>query len=349
MLLGLISTRIVLGALGEINYGIYILIAGVIGMLGVLNSSMINSSLRFITHSIGTKNEDHINKTFTTTIILHFIIGLAIIILMEIGGYFTFKYFLNIPIEKIWDAKIIFHFMVLTTYVTIISVPFDSLINANEKIFALALVDLLGSIINLLAAIYLTYSSGNLLVIYGGLVLGNQILLRIVKQLYVKIHFSKYRVDIKKYFDKKIFWSILSYSSWNILGSIASVSVVQIKSVFINNFFSVKVNAANGIASTVSSQVNQVASSMTGAIYPQLVKSEGSGDRIRMIRITEIATKFSIFLFSILALPVVFETNYLLTIWLKNVPQYTVIICQIILINLLLEKITFEVNTAIRA
>jgi O-antigen/teichoic acid export membrane protein len=349
LVIGLFTSRLVLSALGETDYGIYALVAGVVGMLGILNASMATASMRFMAHSLGTCNEETIRKTFNTTLFLHFIIGLIVVIIMEIGGLLMFEYLLNIPEGRVLDAKIIFHFMVITTFVTIISVPYDAVIYSHEDIVALSLVDLLGSILSLGIAVYITYSTSHLLVLYGCLQLLTQIILRIIKQWYSRSRFHECKINFRTYIDKELSKTILSFSAWNLFGSIAAMSVTQVKSIFLNLFFGVSVNAADGISTMASGQVNMISVSMTRALNPQLVKSEGSGDRHKMLRFTEMATKFSVFLFAMFAIPVIFETPYLLKLWLKNVPEYTIIFSQLILIGLLIEKFTFEITTAIRA
>jgi Na+-driven multidrug efflux pump len=348
MAIGLFTIRLVLSALGETDYGIYTLVAGLIGMLGILNSSMTMASMRFMAYSLGTGKEETIRKTFNTTLFLHFIIGLIVIAIMEVGGFFMFEYLLNIPREKMFSAKIVFHFMVITSFITIISVPYDAVINSHENILVLSLVDLLGNVLSLGTAIYLTYSKTNLLILYGFLILLTQIILRIIKQWYSVLKYKECKINFRIYIDKELSKTILSFSGWNLLANIGAISVIQVKSIFLNMFHGVTVNASDGIASTLSGQVNMISVSMTRAINPQLVKSEGSGNRQKMISLTEIATKFSIILFSIFAIPAILETHYLLNLWLKTVPEYAIIFCQIIMIGLLIEKFTFEITTAIR-
>jgi len=349
MLLGLYSTRLVLEALGEKDFGIYSLVAGVVGMLSILNSSMTNATMRFMAHSLGSGDIEKMKKTFNTTLFLHFLIGIVVIIIMEVGGLIIFEHLLNIPEEKIYDAKIVFHFMVLTTFITIISVPYDAVINSHENMLALSLVDILGYILKLGIAVYLFYCNSNLLVIYSFLILISHILLRIIKQWYSRIKYQECTINFSGSIDKELSRQILSFTGWNLFGSIAAVSVTQVRGILLNMFFGVSINAADGVSKTASAQVNTVSTSMTNALNPQLVKSEGSGNRQKMLRLTEIATKFSVFLYSIFAIPVFLETPYLLNIWLVEVPDFAIIFCQLILIGLFLEKFTFEITNAIRA
>jgi O-antigen/teichoic acid export membrane protein len=349
MVIGLFTTRLILAALGEVDFGIYALVAGVAGMLAFLQTAMSAASMRFIAHGLGTGRSDYLLKTFNTTLFLHFALGFLLLIIMELGGLIMFKYYLNIPEARIYDAKIVFHFLVITTFITVISVPYDAVMNSHENMFALSIVDLLGQILRLGVAIYLTHSHANLLIMYGLLLLIIQIILRIIKQWYSIRKYPECKIDFALNVDKSLINSILSFSSWSLLGAIAYISVTQVKSVLLNMFFGVRLNAANGIAMTVTGQVNTFSNSMTQAIRPQLLKSEGSGDRKKMLRMTGIATKFSIFLFALFAIPVIIELPYLLALWLTEVPEYTVVFCRLILIGLFIDKFSFEIGTAIGA
>ena len=349
VVLGLITTRIVLDALGETDYGIYILVAGIVGLLNILNSNMANTSMRYLAHSLGSDDKIKMLRTFNTTLLLHFVIGAGVVLIMQIGGWIMFEYLLNIPIEKITDAKIVFQFMVLTTFITVISVPYDAVMNAHENMLALSLVDLIGYVLKLGVAIYLLHIDANLLIIYGFLLFIIQVLLRVTKQVYSRLKYDECKIRLTKYSDKGLMKEIFAFTGWNLFGSIGALAVTQVRSILINIFFGVKLNAAQGIAGNVNSQVNMVSVSMTRALNPQLIKSEGGGNRERMLRITEQGTKFSVLLFSLAAVPVILEANYLLTLWLKNVPDYAVVFVQLSLIGMLIEKFTFQITHAIRA
>jgi len=349
MAIGLFTTRIVLDALGVTNYGIYMLVAGVVGMLGILNSNMANTSMRYMAHSLGSGNKETIRKTFNTTLYLHFIIGAIVIVLMQIGGWIMFEFLLNIPPDKIFDAKVVFHFMVITTFITVMSVPYDAVMNAHENMIALALVEIFGHILRLGIAIYLTYSQANLLILYGFLMLIIQVLLSLIKLSYSRVKYDECKISFRAYVEKKLIKEILAFTGWNLFGSIAYMSDIQVRGVLLNMFFGVSLNAAVGISQTATSQLNMISVSLTRAINPQLIKSEGGGDRERMLRITLISAKFSAFLFALFAIPVLMEANYLLNLWLKDVPAYTVVFCQLIIVAMLVEKFTFQITTAIRA
>jgi O-antigen/teichoic acid export membrane protein len=349
LIVSLFTIRFVLQALGETDYGIYSLVAGIISMLAVLQSSMSSASMRFMAHSQGTGDITRQYQTFNTTLLLHFFIGIILIIIMESGGFIMFEYFLNIPEGKIEAAKIVFHFMVISTFVAIIAVPYDAVINSHENLLFLSIVDLLGIFIKLGIAIYLTYQSGNLLIQYGFLLLITQVLMRVIKQVYSTRKYEECKVHFRKFVDKKILTEIISFSGWNLFGSLASMFVRQLRSVLLNIYFGVNVNAAEGISNKAGGQVNMIAVSMTRAINPQLVKSEGRGDRNMMLKITELATKYSVFLFALFAIPVIIEAPFLLNLWLTIVPEYAIIFIRLLLLGLFISKFSFEITSAIRA
>jgi O-antigen/teichoic acid export membrane protein len=348
-IIGLITTRIVLVALGETDYGIYMLVAGVIGILNILNSNMSLTSVRYLAHSLGSSDQLKIRKTFNTTLLLHLYIGLIVVIMMEISGLYIFDSFLNIPPNKIGDAKIIYQFMILTTFITVISSPYDAIIFAHENLLALSIFDLVGSLLKLGAALLLLVIDYNAILLYGFLILIIQILLRIIKQFYSRKNYKECEIKFREFFDKGLMKEIFSFTIWNLFGSLGALAVIQIRSILINMFFGVKVNAAEGITNSATSQINLVAVSMTKAISPQLNRTEGSGDRNRMIRLTELSTKYSIFIFSLTIVPIILNTKFLLELWLVAVPDFTIIFIQIVLITMLVEKFTFQITDAIRA
>jgi O-antigen/teichoic acid export membrane protein len=348
LVIGLLTTRIVLKALGETDYGIYMLVAGVVAMLGILSSNMSNTSMRYMAHSLGSSDKKNILATFNTTLFLHFLVGLVIVLFMLLGGLIMFEYLLNIPDNRVFDAKVVFVFMVITTLVTVISVPYDALINAHENILVLSLVDILGDVLKLGIAIYLSFSASNLLILYGLLMLVVQIILRIIKQWYSRVNYDESKIRFR-YVDKKLLKSILSFTGWNLFGSLGAMAVTQMRGILLNMFFGVRLNTSEGVARSASTAINMVSTNLTRAINPQLMKSEGGGDRKKMLYITEVSTRYSLFLFGLFAVPVFLEAPFLLKVWLVNVPKFAVVFFQISLLTMMLEKFTFPITDAIKA
>ena len=349
MAVGIFSVRFILIALGETNYGIYIAVAGVIALLDMLGGSMTNTSMRYLAYSLGGGEIEKIRDTFRTTLYVHYIIGLVTALIMEICGIFFIECIMDIPPDKIIDAQIIFQLMIISTFISIIAVPYDAVMNAHEHIWVLSLFDAFSAVLALGMAIFLMYSPGNRLIVYGFYQLGILIVIRILKVYYSKRHFVECRKITFKNRNKKLVSELLSFTGWTFFGNLSAALKTHLRGIIINVFFGVRLNAAEGISRQVNNYVNMVAVSMTKAINPQMNKSEGSGDRDRMKRVLLMASKYSTFLFALVGVPLMIETPYIFSLWLKDVPNYAVVFCQISLLTMLIAKFTGQIGHAIYA
>lgn len=344
-----ITSRLVLNALGEVDYGINSLVAGIIGMLAFLQSTISTASVRFLAYSLGQNDNESLNNTFNSSLIVHIFFGLIIWIIVEIGGIIMFDFILNIPDSRIADARIIYHLMALTTFISIISVPYDAVLNAYEDFLAFSIIDTIGIFLSIGIAFWITYYTKNALVVYALLTAIIQLVLRLIKQVYCIRKYPVCRIRFRRGLDKSIINSILSFAGWKTLDAGVSILYVQMKSVLMNVFFGVVVNAANGIATNLTMQINNFSSNLTTAINPQLIKSEGERNRNRLIELTIVSAKFSLFIFAIFSLPILFETEYLLNWWLNKKPEYSTIFIRLILIEMLIHKLTHPLTTAFQA
>lgn len=349
MVVGLFVVRFVLQALGEEDYGVYVIVGGIVSMLQILNSNMSNTSMRYLAYSLGSKNKEDVYITFNTTVFIHYLIGIVSIVILEVGGFFMFEYIVNIPPAKIADAKIIYQFMIVTTFISVISVPYDAVTNAHEKIWMLSIFDVISVVMSLALALFLLIYDGDRLIMYGFCLMLIQLIMRIAKVKYAKKRFEECRSIKRKYVDKSRMKEILSFTGWSLLGSLTALLRGQIGSLVLNMFFGVKINAAQGISRQVGTPLNMIVTSMTRAINPQIMKSEGGDDHERMKYIVAIGAKYSSFLFAIFGVPVLIEIPFLLRIWLKDVPEYAVIFCQLTVVAMLMEKFTFQMVHAISA
>lgn len=348
VLIGLFVTRLVLRALGETDYGIYALVGGVVASLSFLNSSMSAASLRFIGYSLGKNDLERLKRTFNTSIFIHFLIGILATIMIEVGGWYMFNFLLNIPPERFFSAKIVFQFMVASTFVTIISVPYDAIITSHEDFLALSIIEVLGKTFNLFIAFVLLKTSSDKLIVYGALMFLSNVIVRICKQFFSKRKYKECVIDLG-YVYKPMVRKMLSFAGWCLFGSVCAIGSRQVTGIIINVFFGVSLNAAVAVARQASSQLNNFSLNLTRALLPRIMKSEGSGDREKMLELMGRSVKFSVYLFAVFALPVLFETSYLLGLWLNSVPDYAVVFCQLFLVSALMEKFTFQLGDAIRA
>lgn len=345
----LFSVRFVLQALGEEDYGVYMLVAGVIALLEVLSMSMSHTSMRYMSHSLGKNDLETSLKTFNTTLFIHYCLALVIVVLLEAGGWIMFEWFLNIPESKLFAAKLVYQFMIITAVVTVVSVPFDAVINSHENLLFLAIVNISNSFVVIGIALLLLVYNGNRLILYGFLMMLSQIAVRIVKQVYTRRKYPESRVNFRKYRDKELLKSILSFTGWDFLGVMADLCTTQIRGILINMFFGVRLNAAEGVGKKLNSKLNQLSTGITRAITPQMNKSEGGGDRGRLIQLTFTGVKYTTFMYCLLAVPLMLEMQYVLDVWLKDVPAYTALFCQMCILIQIISKFTWQISNAIRA
>lgn len=349
IIIGFFSVRLILQALGEEDYGISMVVGGVVATLDILSLNMTNTSMRFLSYSLGCGRIGQIKKTFSTTVFLHYAIAAITFFVLEIGGWLMFEYVLDIPTERLKAAHIIYQFSIVTALISIIAVPYDAVMNAHEHLWVISLFNILTSILSLSVAIILLHCPWDRLIFWGICNLLIQVILRIGKVYYSKKHFEECKTTDLRSVTKSDVLPMLNFTGWALFGNLSSMAVTQLRGIILNPFFGVRLNASEGIAKSVTGYVNQISMAIVKAINPQIMKSEGSGNRERMVMIVEVGAKYSSFLFSLIAIPLIFEADYLLTLWLVNVPAYAVVFCQLVLVELLIDKFSNQINQAIYA
>jgi O-antigen/teichoic acid export membrane protein len=349
ILISLFSTRLVLNNLGTTDYGVFNLVGGVVAMLSFLNGAMATATQRFMSFSIGEGDAEKLKSIFSSSVILHLFIGIIIVLLLEFGGIFLFDGILKIPPERIGTAKIVFHFMVVSTFFTINSVPYDAAISAHENFLFDALSGIFESVLKLGIAISLLYTPIDKLILYGLLMACLTILIRIIKSIYCFRKYEECRSRITFRVNIKLTKEMLSFAGWNLFGSFCTIARNQGLAIVLNQFFGIIVNAAYAIATQVNANLLLFSVNMIKSLNPQIIKSEGSGDRQRMLRLTTLACKSSFFLLAFFAIPIIFEMPFLLKIWLKTVPENTIIFCRLMIILTLILLMTAGLNILIQA
>ncbi len=347
--ISLYGTRLVLKALGVNDFGIFNLVGGAIAMLTFLNNSMSGATQRFMSYAEGEGEIEKKKNIFNVSIVLHMITAIIVVILLEAVGYFLFNGVLTIPIERIDAARMIFHFLVISTFFTIFSVPYDAVINAHENMLLVAVLGILESIIKLGIAFYITYTSSDKLIVYGLLMALLSVILLIIKQIYCRKKYDEVKIDIKKYYNKKLSKEMTTFAGWSFLGATSSMLSFYGQGLVLNMFFGTAVNAAQGVASQVGGQLSSFSGTMLKALNPMIAKSEGAGNRDLMFKATFTGSKVAFFLLMILSIPVIIEMPIIFKFWLKEVPQFTVIFCRLLLVKLLLDQININLTTLIAA
>jgi O-antigen/teichoic acid export membrane protein len=349
LLLALISTRLIFNSLGKEDFGIFNLLAGIIIMLSFLNGAMTITSQRYLSYYIG-KGESEKNKdVFRTSVTLHLLIGILITLFLVGLKFFLFDGMINIPFYRVKDAEVLYLFMIISTFFTITAVPYDALINAHEDLFFDSILGIIESVLKLVIALYIQVTSFDKLIVFGLLISVLTIVIRITKTVWCLIQYPECKLSTRVSKNWTLFKEMFSYSLWNLFGSICYVAHSQGFSIILNRFFGIGINSTYAISNQVNSQMISFSSMLVKAFNPQIVKSEGSGDRNRMIRLAIQSSKFSVFLVLIMVIPLIIEMPFVLKIWLINTPEYAVSFCSIILISTLISQMSSGLKTAIQA
>lgn len=318
----LYTSRVVLDSLGKLDFGIYNVVGGVVGMFGFLNSSMTASTQRYLTFELGKGNFQALKKVFSLSIQTHAIISLILIFLAETVGLWFFCNKLVIPLERFDAALWVYQCAVVAAVILIMSVPYNAMIVAYEKMSAFAYISILEVSLKLGIVFFLYWWKGDKLIVYAVLLLFVQGVIRLVYGIYCKKHFSKCSFTFVK--DKSAMEELFSFAGWNLLGNCAGISFTQGVNIILNMFFGPLVNAARGISSQVVGALNQFSVNLQMALNPQITKSYAANDLEYMRSLVCASSKYTGFLLLILCLPVCLEIDYILHIWLgNNVPEYT--------------------------
>lgn len=349
MFISLYATRLVLAALGASDFGIFNVVGGAIVMLTFLNNAMAASTQRFMSYAHGEENPDKQKNIFNVSIVLHLLIGILIVILLEVAGYFLFHNVLKIAPERLSVAKLIYHFLVLSTFVRVISVPYDAVINAHEDMLFVAILGIFEAFLKLGIAFYVTYTGFDKLASYGFFMAMLAILLLLIQRLYCHRRYIEVKINIRKYYDKTLFKEMTSFGGWSLLGSTTGLLSNYGQGIVINMFFGTIVNAAQGVANQIAGQLSAFSSTMLKALNPVIVKSEGSGNREAMLRVSMTGSKISFSLMAFFSIPVILEMPLILNFWLKSVPEYAIIFCRLLLIKTLIEQLFVTLSTSIAA
>lgn len=345
----LLATRIVLNTLGASDFGIFNIVGGAIAMLGFLNTSMAVATQRFMSYSEGEGNAERQKEIFNVSILMHLSIAAIIILALIILGFVFFNGILSIPLGRENAAYFVYASLIVSTVFTIISVPYDAVINAHENMRFYALVGIFQAVLKLLVAFACFYVTYDKLITYGILMSCIPGISLIIMLSYCHKKYDECIINIRKYFNKEVLREMTNFAGWNFLGISSSMIGNYSQNIILNHFFGVLVNAAMGIIVQLCGQLMVLTNNMMKAVNPVITKLAGSKKEKEMLHWSFTSCRFSYLLLAWIAIPFCFESNYLLRIWLKNVPEWTVIFIRLQLIRTLLEQLSMGMNTALNA
>lgn len=342
--LSLITVRWILVILGEEDYGIYMVIAGVTSMLSFITNTLISTTQRYLSFYQGKNDLKSLKQIFATSTILHLALGILIVLILVIIEKWVFNSLIIIPEERLEVAYRVYIVIALIIFMTLCAAPFRALLVAHENIVYVSIIDILDGVLKMVLVLVLQFISIDKLFVYSIIMLLMQVVNFLAFSLF---SFKKYEECVMprlSYYNKSFLKNMFQYSGWVLYGTACVVGRSQGVTILINRFLSTVANAAYGLGSQISGVINSVSSSVLNAMRPQIVKSEGSKNRDKALNLTTVLCKISYSLMLIVCIPCVFEMEGLLVLWLKDVPQYTVLFSQMAVLCCLVDSMTIALT-----
>lgn len=330
LLLGLYTSRLALEALGVSDYGLYSVVAGVVFLFTFISDSLSGTTVRYINVERGKKDGD-LNRVFNVCHVLHLGMALLLFVLLEVGGIFYIHHYLNVEPGKEGDAMFAFQVGVMACCIGIINVPFSGLFNATEKFLFVATVAISVKVVQLLLLFWLLTYEGNRIRVF--------VLIETLTMLtpFVVYHYYSYRrwpeiVKWKFFKGWAMYKEMILFSYYNLLSTVAGTARGQGSLLLVNYFFGTVVNGAFAVAKTIERNIFPFAFNFHDAAAPQITQSYSSGDMERVFFLTSRIGKYCMFMMMLAFFPLWAELNFILNIWLAEVPEGALVFSQMILL-----------------
>lgn len=349
MLITLYTTRALLSVLGINDYGIYNVVCGLVSMFGFLNTSMANGIQRFYNYELGRGGRNGISSIYTHAVAIQVILSIIIILIVETVGIWYLNNKIVISANRMVAAQWIFHFSMVNLFFVVITVPYSAAVMAYEKMNFYAIVSILDAVLKLLIVYLLPFIPIDKLIAYGALMTSISIMDFLLNFCYCKVNFKELNFSME--LKKNVLTSMLSFSGWNVFGTFAHMFKNQGLNLVLNSFWGTTINAANGVAGQVNAAVNSLTVNFLTAVRPQMIKSYASGDMDYLMKMLYSTSKLTFYLVMILALPLIFEIEPILDIWLGvgRYPENTISFCRLTILITLFDSFATPISTIVHA
>ncbi|MFI3299344.1 MAG: lipopolysaccharide biosynthesis protein [Rikenellaceae bacterium] len=344
---GLYTSRVVLGALGVDDFGIYNVVGGVVIFFTFINGALSSATQRFLNFEMGRGDSTAVKRVFGAALAIHCLIALVVLLLAESVGLWFLNSQLNIPEGRMAAANFIYQCSVLTTCVSIMTIPYNATVVAHERMSFFAYLSLVEGSLKLLVAFALVHYIGDRLEFYGLLMLGVSVVVLLSYYLYCRRKFATARFTIVR--DRGLYVQLFSFSGWSLLGSVAVVGANQGVNMLLNIFFGVALNAAAGVANQVNSAVSGFVGNFQTAFRPSIVKLYAAGEVDKLNRLIITSTKFSFFLIYLIATPLMLNIDRVLSLWLPVVPELASGFAVLVLISSIISALSAPLWMTVQA
>ena len=344
MAISLYTSRVILEALGVEDFGVYNVVGGFVALFGILCKSLSSAASRFLNFAMGRGDKDRLTKVFSTTLTIHVVLAVIIAVLAEGVGFWFVNNKLVISPDRLYAANWVFLFSVLTFCFNLVTVPYHAAIIAHERMKVFAYIGIFEGIGKLLICYLLFFSPIDRLIIYGILMFLIQLIVCLMNLIYCRKFFPECEYHFVR--EKGIFKEIFGFASWNMIGSSSAILRNQGNNILINLFFGPVVNAARAVANQVLHAVHAFVENFFIALKPQITQSYANGNWSYMMTLIFQGSRLAYYMLLFLCMPILLNTDYLLHLWLKTVPDYSVSFVQLTLIFTMIESVSSPLITA---
>lgn len=336
MLVNLYTSRIILGSLGVDDYGVYNVVGGFVSMFAIISNSLSTAISRYLMFTLGKNDNDTLKEIFSTAVIIQLILSGIIVLLVETVGVCFLNTKMNIPTGSLYAANWVLQFSLITFIFNLLSIPYNAVIIAHERMKAFAYIGLLEGSVSLLVALIVLWAPAEKLIIYAGLMCFVSIAIRLVYTIYCKQNFEE--CNHKLTYNSGLIKEMFGFAGWNFYGSTAGILRSQGLNILFNLYGGPVINAARGLSVQIESAVIKFSSSFYTAVQPQITKSVASHELQSACELACRASRMAFYLLCMLCLPIIFNVDFILTIWLKDVPEFTNAFVIVILLYGLIES-----------
>lgn len=351
--LGLFSSRWVLESLGEVDYGLMGVVGSLIVFITFLNTVLSGACSRFFAYSIGKNDIEDLRKWFNAGLSVHFFMATILVVIGLPIGEWSIDHFLNIPPDRLTTAHWVFRFSLVAAFWTMAATPYMAMYTATQNIAERTLWDIASILTNFGFVYWLTTYTGDAWFVYAGFTVGLTISLGMGQVLRARYAFLGCRITFAYWGDWNKVKEMFSFSTWSLFGSLGYLARANVPSVILNKQFPpanyAYVNASYQVGGALAGYTHSMSSSLLGAFTPQITTLAGANQKEKMVNTAFNASKFGTLLTLLFAIPVSIEADYLLELWLKNPPVLAASFCRIVLLQMVLENLTFGHRAGIMA
>ena len=348
MLVSIYASRVVLRILGVEDYGTYNVVAGAVALFGFLNTAMSMATQRFLNYELGRKNEYGLKSVFNMALKIHAFICVILLILAETLGLWLVNTQLDIPPQRLTAALFAYQFAIISMLLNIISVPYTSAILAHEKMNVYAYICIIEALLKLGLVFLLPTLGFDKLIIYSILMTSVQIIVFLSYYTYSRLKLNECKL-LFSFWDKSLFKQMSGFIGWNICGQIAQMLSVHGVNMLMNVFYGVVVNAAMAITNQVNGAIVMFVNNFQTSFRPQIMKSFAAEEYAEVNRMAALFSKYSFYLLYILSVPILFNIDIILDIWLETPPEHTALFCKLVIWYSYLEALGMPLVMAIMA